>query len=916
MPIRLTGINSGLDTETIISALVSGYKYKKEKYEKAQTKLSWKQDAWKSLNTKIYSLYTSVGNLRFSKAYNAKKTSVSDMTKATVKASNTAPNGTHKLNIIETAKAGYLTGGKLAGGTSSSTTLAELGYTGGDGTINVKVGDQTKSVTVSQSTTINSFISSLKDAGVNANYDDVNKRIYVSSKETGASNDFTLMGANLDGSTALSKLGLNAESDSATAAYKDVAKYAYTGYDMTTGTALSSVDEIKSNIGAALTDYTNALNDYNAAKAENENLAAAYGYSSAYASMKDTLASSGLDAEGQKQLEALLKMSASDRNSSIIDADGNIYTKSATSDAGNTIYSSETADGTKYIEKVVTYAGSDGNTYELNDDGTYTADGKTYKATKEKDADGNILYANVDDATDKITISLSTEYFEVEKYQKPTGYMKFTTTTGEEYCQNEDSKGFYQGPDGKYYKLAADKTYLREVDIETGSYTKPANYVRNFTQSEITVDAYTTPTGTALTDTETATERLNSVLETSTLTDEQKKELSNNVAAVAKYENAKNVEDADGRAEIIAKIQGEYSTGGTEAVKTLVNTYASTISANNTVMEEKQEIIEKHSALADIAKLETDTEKDAAVTAFTNQVVSSQEILKSSTANSDAKKIDGCDAVIKLNGVTYTGSSNSFSINGLSITAQGITGDGDDNAITITTDTDAQGIYDRIRDFISQYNALINEMTSLYNADTAKGYEPLTEDEKNEMSDKEVEKWEQKIKDSILRRDSTLSSVMNSMINVMSKSFTINDKTYSLSSFGIKTMGFLNAAENEQNAYHIDGDEDDENTSGNTDKLMKAITEDPDTVIKFMTELTSNLYSEVDAKMKSTSLSSVYKVYNDKQMSEEYKNYTTLIKKWENILSEKEDYYYKKFSAMEVALSKLNSTSSSFANYL
>ena len=31
------------------------------KYKKAQTKLSWKQDAWKELNTKIYSLYKSVG---------------------------------------------------------------------------------------------------------------------------------------------------------------------------------------------------------------------------------------------------------------------------------------------------------------------------------------------------------------------------------------------------------------------------------------------------------------------------------------------------------------------------------------------------------------------------------------------------------------------------------------------------------------------------------------------------------------------------------------------------------------------------------------------------------------------------------------------------------------------------------------
>ena len=46
MPIRITGLASGLDTETIISAMVSSYNYKTNKYKKAQTKLSWKQDAW------------------------------------------------------------------------------------------------------------------------------------------------------------------------------------------------------------------------------------------------------------------------------------------------------------------------------------------------------------------------------------------------------------------------------------------------------------------------------------------------------------------------------------------------------------------------------------------------------------------------------------------------------------------------------------------------------------------------------------------------------------------------------------------------------------------------------------------------------------------------------------------------------
>ena len=64
MPIRITGLASGLDTESIISALVSSYNYKTNKYKKAQTKLSWKQDAWKTLNTKIYSLYSSVGSRR------------------------------------------------------------------------------------------------------------------------------------------------------------------------------------------------------------------------------------------------------------------------------------------------------------------------------------------------------------------------------------------------------------------------------------------------------------------------------------------------------------------------------------------------------------------------------------------------------------------------------------------------------------------------------------------------------------------------------------------------------------------------------------------------------------------------------------------------------------------------------------
>ena len=284
--------------------------------------------------------------------------------------------------------------------------------------------------------------------------------------------------------------------------------------------------------------------------------------------------------------------------------------------------------------------------------------------------------------------------------------------------------------------------------------------------------------------------------------------------------------------------------------------------------------------------------------------------------------------MIALNGVKYTNTTNDFAINGLNISVNGVTDDvadpdstdlsslNDSTAITINTATDSQGIYDTVKDFLTEYNNIINEITKLYNADSAGSYEPLTDDEKDKMSDTEIEKWETKIKDSLLRRDSSLSSVMNAMMTSMSQPIEINGKSYSLSSFGIQTLGFLNAAENEQNAYHIDGDEDDENTSGNDDKLMAAITSDPDTVIEFMKQLSTNLYKSIDDQMQSNDLRSRYKIYNDKEMDKQYTNLTKTIKEWESKVSDKEDYYYKQFSNMETALAKLQSQTSSISSML
>lgn len=536
MPIRMTGMVSGLDTDSIVKELVSAYSTKKEKYEKEQTKLGWKQEIWKSLNKEVNSFYKSVGNLRFDSGYNTKKTTSSDSTKATVSASGNATVGTQKLHVLSTAQSGYLTGGKITASDSSakvtsSTKLSELGFTEDETALKFIAKDKdgkdiSTDIKLSKDSTISDAVKALRDVGLNASFDENNGRIFLSSSATGASTDFSLK--------------------------------------------------------------------------------------------------------------------------------------------------------------------SDGS-----------------------DASKNLLN----------TLALNTDASEV-----------------------------------------------------------------------------------------------------------------------------------------------------TEASKR-------------------------------------------------------------------ATKIDGSDAAIVLNGVVYTSSSNNFSINGLSISVNAVTDSvdlskaktngsldadkisdmlantplNDSEAISITTSTDTQGIYDKIKDFITGYNNIINKMTKLYNADSAGNYEPLTDDEKSEMSDSEIEKWETKIKDSLLRRDSALSTVMSAMTTAMSGGATVNGKTYFLSNFGISTLGYMNAAENEQNAYHIDGDEDDENTSGNTDKLMTALNSDPDTVMDFMKQMATNLYNAIDKQMTRTTLRSKYSIYNDKEMTTQYKNYTTTIKEWETKISDKEDYYYKKFSSMEIALSKLNSQTSSLS---
>ncbi len=866
-PIRMTGLTSGLDTESIVKALTSNYQNKVDKNKKAQTKLSWKQDAWKEINKKVYSLYSSLDSLRYSSGYKLQKATCSDTTKATVTSSGSAFTGTQNLKINKTATSASLTGAKLDKGTTESTTLAELGMTSGSGKITLSIGkgedQQTKEISVSASTTISQFVDQMKEAGLSASFDSKNGRIFLSAKESGSKGDFTLTGANEAGADALYALGISVKSDESTALYDAYKKYAG-----------DSEAATRANVESAIASYKEAK----AAVADNEasvsNIRAAYAYASALTARDEAYASSGLTAAQKARYEKAVTASSD----AIMTGDDKVYNKLSTDDDGNITYSYTAEDGTqKRILAKVSGEDAEGNKtytyYDQNQQGsfdTYTVGGKTYTATTTTDAQ---VFKDEDGAEYRLSMEDGKQIL----------------------TQTKDKDGNAVSSD------AAAKVDV--TGVEAGS--KPNFVTGSANASVMTVDQL-----------KKDTEEI--YLQNAGIAEDQKEKaasdfrsaISSAVGTIQSFDSAteavaNDTEETYTRAELKSMITAAYNSGN---IGNATDQFAGYLQSNRENIKTNQKTLDDNGVLATVASLDpTKQEYTDAVNALVSKAMNAATMSENQRTNEDVFRTSGEDAEIELGGVKYTSASGIFSVNGLNITALAKTeGDG----ITINTQTDTQGLYDKIKDFISNYNDVINELTDTYNAASAKGYEPLTDEEKSAMSDKQVEKWEKKIKDSLLRRDSTLSSIMQTLTTSMSSVYEVNGKKYSLASFGIKTKGILNSEANRQNAYHIDGDADDSDVASNADKLMAAINEDPEGVTDFMKQLVDGLYKNLDKKMKSTSLKSAYTIYNDKEMKTEYSSYTTQIKKWQDRLSAMEEKYYKQFAKMESTLTKLQSSTS------
>lgn len=162
----------------------------------------------------------------------------------------------------------------------------------------------------------------------------------------------------------------------------------------------------------------------------------------------------------------------------------------------------------------------------------------------------------------------------------------------------------------------------------------------------------------------------------------------------------------------------------------------------------------------------SDTDINAATNNFANLIKFTS---LPAVAGDGLRTLGGEDAEIKYNGgqpIKYA--SNNISINGLNLSLKAKS----TTAETIKTDTNVDGAFNKIKEFIDDYNKLIDVFNNKLGEKTYRDYKPLTDEQKKAMSENDVKLWDEKAKSGLIRNDSTINSMLQKVRTDMYESVT------------------------------------------------------------------------------------------------------------------------------------------------
>ncbi|WP_214842356.1 flagellar filament capping protein FliD [Exiguobacterium sp. s150] len=331
------------------------------------------------------------------------------------------------------------------------------------------------------------------------------------------------------------------------------------------------------------------------------------------------------------------------------------------------------------------------------------------------------------------------------------------------------------------------------------------------------------------------------------------------------------------------------------------------LGANATVQELVSKLNEKETGLS--AFFESSTGKISLSTKDTGATATLDFDLgfKSAFAIGETNPI-GQNAQFKVNGIDVERATNTVTIDNMTLTLKSTFTEAQ-GAVTLSAATDTQKIFDNIKGFVDKYNETIDLMNKKVREERFRSFTPLTKAQRDELSEDEIKKWEEKAMSGMLKGDTILRSAMDSLRGKWSgtSSATNDADMRQLFQIGLSTgADFTNGGKIELNE----------------EKLKAAIEKDPEQVYQLFTNAESGLLPQIrDAA--AASRSNITRIAGADgagaptySMGREMTQIDTRIQRLNALLVDKENAYYRRFAAMETAMNQANSQAASLQQFL
>lgn len=263
---------------------------------------------------------------------------------------------------------------------------------------------------------------------------------------------------------------------------------------------------------------------------------------------------------------------------------------------------------------------------------------------------------------------------------------------------------------------------------------------------------------------------------------------------------------------------------------------------------------------------------------------------------------------------TYTSATNLFTFDGTTINLTNVKdfkAETDEDYITVETKKDTSGIKDVIKGFVEDYNKLLEDLYKEVNTKRPQKnkayFDPLTDEQKEEMEADEIEKWEEQAKQGLLYRDSTVTKFLSEIRNVMSRG---------IGGFTLKDMG-IELTDNWRDNGKLE--------IKNEAKLDSAIEAYGDKIAEFFTgenglaaKLETTIDKAISTKTKNygylTSLAGMEntKTDTDNQIYKQMKSIQDIIDKLNEKYEKEQERYWSKFTALEKYMAQMQQQASYF----